>query len=97
MHYCRYHYFYRYVQDNGPAVIVGCVGFLVIGLLQLVLSLTISRMWTVLIFMYMMVVIGFLLFALAVPAFFVYEIVVSMYGLWLLLDSGTVSLRLLCL
>ena len=64
-------------QDNGPAIIVGCVGFLVVGLLQLLLSLTVSKAWTALIFMFIMVVIGFLLHALAVPAFFVYQIVVS--------------------
>lgn len=64
-------------QDNGPPVIVGCVGFLCVGLLLLVLSLTISKVWTLLIVTFILVVLGFLLNALAIPATFVYEIVIA--------------------
>lgn len=65
-------------KDNGPDVVVGLVAFLCVAVLLLVLSLTISKMWTVVIFMFIMILIGFLLFALGLQAAFVYEIVVSM-------------------
>lgn len=57
---------------------MGLVAFLCVAVLLLVLSLTISKMWTVVIFMFIMILIGFLLFALGLQAAFVYEIVVSM-------------------
>ncbi|KAK7099659.1 uncharacterized protein [Littorina saxatilis] len=64
-------------QDNGPATITGIVGFIVVGVLQLLLALTVSKAWVVLMFMFIMVCIGFILFAVGSIAHFVYEIVIG--------------------
>ncbi|XP_076441112.1 uncharacterized protein LOC143280361 [Babylonia areolata] len=63
--------------DQGPAMMCGCVGLLCAGFLQLLLSLTVSLAWTALLLLFILVVIGFLLDVLALPAAFVYQIVIG--------------------
>ncbi|KAL8590450.1 hypothetical protein ACOMHN_011663 [Nucella lapillus] len=63
--------------DNGPAMVGGCVGLMVVTLLQLVLSFTVSIAWSLFLTLFMLVLIGFLINAIALPAAFVYEIVIG--------------------
>uniref|UniRef100_A0A2C9JHS2 Threonylcarbamoyl-AMP synthase n=1 Tax=Biomphalaria glabrata TaxID=6526 RepID=A0A2C9JHS2_BIOGL len=63
--------------DNSAAIITGCVGFLAVGLLLLGLSTIINKAWTLLTFLFNLIIVGQLLNAVSANGSFIYEIVIT--------------------
>jgi len=64
-------------DSEGPSLIVGCISFLVVGLLFLALSTTISKVWFAMSMLFNFMVLAFMLQGLNVPNVNVFEIVVA--------------------